>query len=99
MGPPRAGAHARARARAHGVTCNCVCPNFTLGDRTERIIAETAAQGARDREDVLAELRAETLLGRILDPGDTAELVAFPVSDAARNVTGQDLIVDGGVGA
>jgi NAD(P)-dependent dehydrogenase (short-subunit alcohol dehydrogenase family) len=81
----------------HGVTCNCVCPNFTLGERTERIVAETAALGGVGREDVLAELRAETLLGRILEPVDTAELVAFLAGDGARNITGQDLVVDGGV--
>ncbi len=81
----------------HGVTCNCVCPNFTLGERTERIVSETAALQGVEREDVLAGLRAETLLGRVLEPCDTAELVAFLAGDAGRNITGQDLVVDGGV--
>ena len=35
-------------------------------------------------------------LGRLADPGDVAEVVAFLLSDAARHVTLQQLYVDGG---
>jgi NAD(P)-dependent dehydrogenase (short-subunit alcohol dehydrogenase family) len=87
-------AHELAR---HDVTVNCVCPNFTLGERTQRIVEETAAMQGGGVEQVLAALRAETLLGRILEPQDTARLVAYLASDDARNITGQDFVVDGGL--
>jgi NAD(P)-dependent dehydrogenase (short-subunit alcohol dehydrogenase family) len=45
---------------------------------------------------VLAERTAETALRRLVDPEDVAEAVLFFASDAARNITGQDLAVDAG---
>jgi len=51
-----------------------------------------ARQGVR--EDFLQHIP----LGRIGDPADVAESVAFLLSDAARYVTGQTLAVDGGLG-
>lgn len=46
------------------------------------------------REDFLEHIP----LGRIGEPADVAESVAFLLSDAARYVTGQTLAVDGGMG-
>ena len=40
--------------------------------------------------------RAETVLGRLADPQDIADVVVFLCSDRARHVTGQVLQVDGG---
>jgi 3-oxoacyl-[acyl-carrier protein] reductase len=37
-----------------------------------------------------------TLTGRLLDPEDVAEVVAFLVSDKASNITGQVIVVDSG---
>ena len=38
----------------------------------------------------------ETLRDKLGDPQDIAEAVAFLASDAARNITGQVLVADGG---
>ena len=44
-----------------------------------------------------AYLRAACPLGREQTPEDIGDAVAFLASDAARNITGQSLNVDGGI--
>jgi len=44
----------------------------------------------------LASYRTGIPLGRIAEPADIAEAVAFLVSDRARHITLHDLYVDGG---
>ncbi len=41
-------------------------------------------------------LIATTPLGRLAEPEDIADVVAFFASDAARWITGRTLVVDGG---
>ena len=67
-----------------------------MGERFARTVAESAAARGIAPEAVLAERTAETALRRLVDPEDVAEAVLFFASDAARNITGQDLAVDAG---
>lgn len=70
----------------HGVRCNAVAPGMTL---TPALVAAFPA--------VLREaVEAETLRDRLGAPEDIAQVVAFLASDAARNITGQVLVADGG---
>jgi NAD(P)-dependent dehydrogenase (short-subunit alcohol dehydrogenase family) len=39
----------------------------------------------------------ETLRNQLGEPDDIAEVVAFLASDAARNITGQVIVADGGL--
>jgi NAD(P)-dependent dehydrogenase (short-subunit alcohol dehydrogenase family) len=46
--------------------------------------------------DEIHDLNDRFPLGRVCEPEDTANAVRFLVSDAASNVTGQRIVVDGG---
>lgn len=80
----------------YGITVNAVCPNVTHGDRMDRIIREKARKTGRTAEEVYADFAAQTALGRFIDERDIAEAVSFLVSEGARNITGQDIVVDAG---
>ena len=80
----------------YGVTVNAVCPNVTHGDRMDKIMREKARKLGITQEEVYADFAAQTALGRFIDESDIANAVSFLVSEGARNVTGQDIVVDAG---
>jgi 3-oxoacyl-[acyl-carrier protein] reductase len=69
-----------------GVLANCVAPGFIATDMTAAL-----PDAAR------ATLLQDIALGRLGDPGDVAGAVLFLASDLAGYVTGQVLVVDGGM--
>lgn len=85
----------RATAVRYGrdaIRCNAVCP----GDiRTPMVEAYFAA--ADDSEALRAQANGEYPLGRIAEPREIARAVVFLASDDSSFMTGQDLIVDGGL--
>lgn len=79
----------RAIAASHGkqgVRCNAVAPGMTMTPALREAFPPALRQVVED----------ETLRDQLGDPEDIAEAVAFLASDAARNITGQVLVCDGG---
>ena len=72
---------------SRGVTVNAVAPGYIDTDMT-------AALPDKVKEAVLAQIP----LGRMGQPKDIAEAVAFLASDRAAYITGQTIQVDGGMG-
>lgn len=70
------------------IRVNAVSPWYTRTPLVEPILA---------RPDTLAAIVARTPLGRIAEPREIATAVAFLAMPAASYVTGQTLIVDGGM--
>jgi NAD(P)-dependent dehydrogenase (short-subunit alcohol dehydrogenase family) len=68
-----------------GVTCNLVMPGA---------VAEGMLEGAS--EEMLARMREGTPLRVLSTSGDVASAVAFLLSDDAKQISGQSLVVDGG---
>ncbi|WP_236727176.1 SDR family NAD(P)-dependent oxidoreductase [Novosphingobium subterraneum] len=79
----------RAIAASHGklgVRCNAVAPGMTMTPALREAFPPALRKVVED----------ETLREQLGDPEDIAEAAAFLASDAARNVTGQVLVCDGG---
>jgi 3-oxoacyl-[acyl-carrier protein] reductase/meso-butanediol dehydrogenase/(S,S)-butanediol dehydrogenase/diacetyl reductase len=84
-----------------GITVNCPCPGSINTDRLsywERAQAEAKDMSYEEfRATIVKEGVDATPLGRIAEPEDVANLVAFLVSDDASFITGQAYNVNGGL--
>ena len=74
------------------IRANAVCPGYT---RTRMVMDGIAAKD--DPEAAEADMLAINPLGRIADPMEIANVVAFLASDEASFVTGASILVDGGL--
>lgn len=81
---------------AEGVTVNAVLPGYTRTARQEELAAAAAARTGRPREEIVAGWIGNTPIGRMAEPEEIGEVVAFLCSPAASYVTGQAIAVDGG---
>jgi NAD(P)-dependent dehydrogenase (short-subunit alcohol dehydrogenase family) len=72
-----------------GIRCNCVSPGPTMTGITK---------AGYSNQDLRRQREASLPLGRIGGPDDIADAIAFLLSPKARNITGIDLLVDGGLG-
>lgn len=68
------------------VNVNAVAPGFI---RTERLMMLP--------REVIERAQKHSVLGRVAEPEDVAHVITFLCSDEARHITGQTLVVDGGL--
>jgi len=76
-----------AQLGQYNVTVNCIAPGVTMTEATKKIVPEMFLQG----------MTAMTAMKRTLEPEDLAGAAVFFASDDAKFVTGQTLVVDGGL--
>lgn len=81
---------------ADGVTVNTLLPGYTRTDRQEELARATAERTGKSREEIFAGWAANTAIGRLGEPEEIAEVIAFLCSPAASYFTGQAVTVDGG---
>jgi NAD(P)-dependent dehydrogenase (short-subunit alcohol dehydrogenase family) len=79
-----------------GITVNAVCPGFTDTDLVAAAIRNISEKTGRSAEDARAELARGNPQGRLVDPDEVAELVAFLCLPASAAITGQAMVVAGG---
>jgi 2-keto-3-deoxy-L-fuconate dehydrogenase len=79
-----------------GIRCNCLCPG-TVGTPSldERIAANAAAAGSV--EAAHAAFVARQPMGRLGTPEEIAALAVYVCGDDAQFITGQALVIDGGL--
>ena len=80
---------------AHGIRVNAITPGSTDTPMIRNYDDPDAMREAMLRGS-LEKYRIGIPLGRLATPEDHAAAVAFLVSDAARHMTGQNLVIDGG---
>jgi 3-oxoacyl-[acyl-carrier protein] reductase len=68
------------------VNVNAIAPGFVKTELLTKLPRE-----------VLERAEHESVLGRVAEPEDIARVIAFLCSDAARHITGQVIVVDGGL--
>jgi NAD(P)-dependent dehydrogenase (short-subunit alcohol dehydrogenase family) len=79
------------------VTINCVCPGLLEGPAFDDAAAQVSARDGVSGPEARASIATSTTAtGRISTAKDVAEAVCFLAGPAGRNITGQDLPVDGG---
>jgi 2-dehydro-3-deoxy-L-fuconate 4-dehydrogenase len=79
-----------------GIRCNCLCPGTVLTPSLEERIAENAAQAGSVQAARQAFVDRQPL-GRLAEPEEIAQLAVYLASDAAQFVTGQAVVIDGGL--
>lgn len=79
----------------YGIRCNVVAPGSTRTPMLEALWASGGSEEASVRGS-LETFRNGIPLGRIAEPEAIAEAIVFLLSDRARHITMQELIVDGG---
>jgi NAD(P)-dependent dehydrogenase (short-subunit alcohol dehydrogenase family) len=85
---------AAAEVARTGVTVNAVCPGYVDTPMTDETVAAIASRSGRSPEEARAALARRQPIGRLVDPAEVAEAVAFCLVNGA--VTGQGINVDGG---
>jgi gluconate 5-dehydrogenase len=73
----------------HGITCNAIAPGYFETDMSARMRSDPAA---------VARINGRVPLRRWGRPGDLAGVAVFLASPAAAYITGQQIVVDGGMG-
>lgn len=80
-----------------GVLINAIAPGFFDTERAREVQEAIAQTGGRSLAEVRADLTAGIPLGRQGDPAEVGRLAAFLASAENSYITGQTLVVDGGM--
>ena len=85
------------RLGPHGITVNAVCPGITDTEIFRGIITRDAEKEGVSFDEVYQRVVATVPVRRANTTDEVADLCVFLASDAARNITGQSVNIDGGL--
>jgi NAD(P)-dependent dehydrogenase (short-subunit alcohol dehydrogenase family) len=79
------------------IRVNAILPGIVEGPRMEGVIRARAEQVGFSYEEMEKQYLSRVSLRRMVSPNDVAAMIAFLLSDAGANISGQSLGVDGNV--
>ena len=80
-----------------GILVNNVGPGYTATDRLKNLAKSRAAALGKPEEEIFSGLAADSPLKRVGEPREVADTIVWLASERASYVTGQTILVDGGV--
>ena len=80
-----------------GVTVNAICPGYVDTPMTEQSIANITGKTGMSAEQALQHLRSASPQNRLIEPVEVAHLVTSLCDPAAGGITGQAIVLDGGM--
>ena len=83
-------------AGEYGINVNVVCPGIVHTPRMDKLCEEKARVRGWTFDQVYQEYVEDMALKRVTEPQDIANAVLFLASEDSRNMTGQEIAVDGG---
>ena len=78
------------------ITVNAICPGYADTDIIRDAVAKIMSKTGRDETEARAAFTSANPQGRLIEPEEVAATVLWLVSDAARSITGQAIVVAGG---
>src|SRR5216684_7756336 len=80
-----------------GITVNNVGPGFTATDRLKELAKARAASLGKSEQELFEAWAADAPLRRLGEPREVAETIVWLASERASYITGQTVLVDGGL--
>jgi NAD(P)-dependent dehydrogenase (short-subunit alcohol dehydrogenase family) len=81
----------------HKITVNAICPGSTDTDMMDGTFGRTVARMGLPQGSIKQMVQTFIPIGRQAEPPEMAGIVAYLASDAASYITGQSILVDGGI--
>jgi 3-oxoacyl-[acyl-carrier protein] reductase len=80
-----------------GILVNNVGPGFTATDRLKELAAARSSTSGKNQQEIFDGWAADASLKRLGEPREVAETIVWLASEAASYITGQTILVDGGM--
>jgi 3-oxoacyl-[acyl-carrier protein] reductase len=80
-----------------GITVNNVAPGYTATTRLGELAGRLAQEGGTTPQEIEASWTCEIPAGRLAKPEEIADAIVWLASERAAYITGQTLLVDGGM--
>ncbi|SDI59698.1 SDR family NAD(P)-dependent oxidoreductase [Natribacillus halophilus] len=79
-----------------GIRVNAVSPGFVNTEMGRQAIQRKASRNNRPFDEQMEDVKAGLPSGRITEPEEVANTIAFLLTDAARNIVGESVKISGG---